>query len=90
MDYRELEQEPPTVMKKTIYKRFKNLKTVDDYVNFICSLRARAWYWQEEDHVDVSLAKFYNKTWQQLFNKVAQELTPSEYMDFYYNVDPCP
>lgn len=77
-------------MKKQIDKEFKKLSSVDDYTEFICDLRARAWYWQEEDHPDEVLAKFYNKTWQALFGKVAQHLTTSEYMDFYYAVDPNP
>lgn len=92
MDFTKLEQEVKDnkQKKKIIDKHFKELVSVDDFADFVCSLRARAWYWQEEDHTDVELAKFYNKTWQNLFAKASQYLTVSEYMDFYYAVDPNP
>lgn len=77
-------------MKKILEKHFKELVSVDDFANFICELRARAWYWQEEDHANPEMAKFYSKIWQSLFAKASQYLTVSEYMDFYYAVDPNP
>ena len=70
---------------------FKGMKKViDEIADFICKLRARAWYWQEEDHPDLDCAKFYNKMWQSLLAKAGSKMSKADYMDLYYAVDPNP
>lgn len=77
-------------MKKVIDKEFKRLSDIDEIADFICKLRARAWYWQEEDHPDLDCAKFYNKMWQYLLAKAGSKISKADYMDLYYAVDPNP